>query len=158
MRWTLVQEYADVVERRRNAVAKLAVIEGRLLRSPPMPCALAARRAISNLEEHQLLSFEYIADTGLRRPQLNLRPFLLAAMGQIDPWERRWLVRVWICQVKAVLSPLASIAIQGAYRGSLRRKRAVRAIQGAVYRHLYRPRGWAHQQSVIGLADVLQMS
>ena len=151
MRWTLVQEYADRLERKRLAIDNLVDIEGRLLRAPPRPNALAARRAISNLEEHQMLSLSYLVDVGLRRPQLNIRPFGRAAMS-------RWLVRAWICQVKAVLAPLASIVIQGAYRRHLRRQRALHAIQRAAFRHLYMPGGWAERQSIVGLTDVLQTS
>ena len=93
------------------------------------------------------MSLEYIVDIGLRRPRMNVRPFLLAAMCKIDTWDRRWLVRVWIGTIKATVAPLAARVVQACFKRHLRRGRAVVVIQNAAFRHLWRPGGWAERQS-----------
>ena len=88
---------------------------------------------------------------GVRHPRDARMSALFWAYVAGDPIppcdEARWLERVWLGAIKAVLAPLAALKAQAAYRRHARRQRATLRIQRAALTFLWRPGGWAEGAS-----------
>ena len=57
--------------------------------------------------------------------------------------------------LRGVLAPLAALVVQGVWRRHVMRERARGAIQRAVLKWLYRPKGWAETSGRLAMEGLL---
>ena len=135
--FSVVSDFADHIAAKRESKRALHEIESRLYRSPPKPCAIAARTALKTLRQAKL--DEPLVWFVIRHPK-----FALILYDRLT-----WKLRMTLNALRAVLAPLAATAVQAAYRRHRRRANARRLLQRTALRFLWRPNGWAHRMGVV---------